>query len=300
MDVSIIIVNYKTISLVVNCIRSIILHTSGLSWEVIVVDNNSGDDCRGALDDFFSSNHNIRIVNLFKNIGFGGANNEGFKLVTGRNVFCLNPDTVLLNNAIKILSDYLDSHLDVGVCGGNLYDEQMKPTLSYMTFLPSITHEIDELLHGKISRLKNGNSTIFNHTDRVLSCGYITGADMMIRHSIIDEVGGFSPAFFMYYEETELTYRIKKAGYRICSVPDAKIQHLEGKSFKQTKLNERRISLSEQSRSIYYRLHYSLLYRIIANSIYGLFLISRYYLFMLKGNSKAAFFKCRLSYFNIV
>lgn len=300
MDISIIIINYKTINLVVDCIRSIKKYTDGLTYEIIVVDNNSGDECEKKFSEEFGENNNIIYAGLPENIGFGQANNVGIKLAKGRNIFFLNPDTKLLNNAIKILSYYLDTHQNVGVCGGNLYDEQVQPALSYMTFLPSITHELDELTHGFLSRKKHGINIRFNHTGHILPVGYITGADMMIKRNIINEIGGFSPAFFMYYEETELSYRIKKAGYQICSVPDAKIQHLEGKSFKCGKMNKKRIYLSEQSRYTYYRLHYSLFYRMVANFIYGSFLISRYAIFKLTKNSKASSFKCRLSFFQIV
>ena len=101
MDVSIIIVNYKTLSLIVNCIRSIIEKTDGISYEIIVVDNNSNDDFSKCLKDKFGNL--VKCVPLQENIGFGRANNEGLKIATGRNIFYLNPDTLLINNAIKIL-----------------------------------------------------------------------------------------------------------------------------------------------------------------------------------------------------
>lgn len=294
IDVSIVIVNYKTVNLIIDCIKSIKDKTKDINYEIIVVDNNSNDDFEKRLIIEFGNSVNLKCIALLDNVGFGKANNEGFKVANGRNVFCLNPDTILINNAIKILSDYLDANPDVGICGGNLFDEQMNPTLSYMTYLPSITHELDELTHGCLSRLKNGKNTRFNYTDEILSVGYITGADMMIRKSIIDKVGGFSPKFFMYFEETELTYRIKEAGYDIRSIPFVIIQHLEGKSFKPTKINRNRILLSERSRIIYYKLHYSLLYRVAVHMIYLLFLLSRFLFFLIKGDKKAQAYAYRL------
>ena len=252
MDVSIIIVNYKTVPLILNCLRSVYQYTENLSFEIIVVDNNSGDDFERKIKAEYD---NVKCIALAENIGFGRANNEGIKVAQGRNILFLNPDTLLLNNAVKILSDYLDAHPTVGVCGGNLYDEEMKPTHSYFMLLPSFVWELDLLCHGWLHRMAWGKNVQFNHRGKPRKVGYICGADMMVKRSVLEQVGCFSPLFFMYYEETELTYRIKDAGYSIISVPEAKIQHLEGKSMGGKQINMSRILYSERSLSIYYSLH---------------------------------------------
>lgn len=108
MDVSIIIVNYKTACLLANAVESIFDKTTGVDFEVIVVDNASGDDCGSLLARKFKGR--VTYVGLNENIGFGRANNEGARLAKGRNLFFLNPDTILLNNAVKLLSNYLDAH----------------------------------------------------------------------------------------------------------------------------------------------------------------------------------------------
>ena len=123
MDVSVIIVNYKTVPLILDCLESLRAKTKGITYEVIVVDNNSGDDFQERILERFPE---VQCLPLPENVGFGRANNEGLKIAKGRNIFFLNPDTLLLNNAIKILSDYLDGHPQVGACGGNLYDAEMK------------------------------------------------------------------------------------------------------------------------------------------------------------------------------
>ena len=101
MDVSIIIVNYNTRQLTSNCIESIFKYTNGVSFEVILVDNASTD---GSID-FFTNDERIIFISSKENLGFGRANNLGYKVAKGRYIFLLNSDTLLLNNAIKIFCD---------------------------------------------------------------------------------------------------------------------------------------------------------------------------------------------------
>lgn len=260
-DVSVVIVNYHTYSLLEACIKSIFKYTEGLDFEVIVVDNHSDSELTTKLDLVFPGK--VVVVQLSENVGFGRANNEGFKIATGKYVFCLNPDTLLLNNAIKILYDYLEQHPSVGVCGGNLFDSEMNPTHSYRMALPSLWWEMDWHLGCFFGMLIWGINLEFNHTDKPRRVGYITGADMMIRKEIINQVGGFSKYFFMYYEECEFTYRIRKQGYDVFSVPAARIQHLEGKSFPSSELTTK-TKYQTYSRLMYHRLCSPIVYRLLA------------------------------------
>ena len=236
-DVSIVIVNYNTYQLLESCVRSVIDYSKDIDYEIIVVDNGSDPELSSKLDSVFPNQ--VRTVLLTENVGFGRANNAGIDVACGRYVFFLNPDTVLLNNAIKILCDYMDSHPTVGVCGGNLYDADMKPTHSFRMLLPSIWWEIDYHLGYFFGKLLWGKNLEFNYTETPRPVGYITGADMMVRKDILDNVGRFSKHFFMYYEECELTYRVRKSGYKVFSVPTARIQHLEGKSFLSSELTSK-------------------------------------------------------------
>lgn len=246
-DVSIIIVNYNTSVLIRNLMKTIEEKTEGISYEVIVVDNNPTEQFAIDLKDYLDK---IIYLPLKENVGFGRANNEGLKVAKGRNIFFLNPDTLLINNAIKILSDYLDANENVGVCGGNLYDASMNPTHSFIPMLPSPIWDLNNLLANIIFKLFYGKNIQYNFTEKPLKVGYVTGADMMVRRSVLDEVGSFDSDFFMYYEETELSYRIKKAKFDIISLPEAKIIHLEGKSIS---TNSRREGLKSTSKKLYYQ-----------------------------------------------
>lgn len=275
MDVSVIIVNYHTSELVTDCLRSLYAQCRGVEYEVIIVDNASEPGLQRKFDELFPY-HEVKCLQLDENVGFGRANNAGAEIASGRNLFFLNPDTILVNDAVSILSDYLDSHADTGAAGGNLYDEDMQPMLSFRRRFPGVRWELNELLHNWPDRLKYSENRKFNHTGQPLKVAYITGADLMIPASVFHSIGGFSPEFFMYYEETDLCRRISLAGYRIMSLPEAKIQHLEGGSFSpdSAALAARR-QRAEHGRDTYYRRNVPPLRRHTANILYRLFVLSR-------------------------
>lgn len=225
MDVSIILVNYNTNDLLIECIHSIYLQTKLVSFEVVIVDNNSNTFYPR---DYTSLYEGIKVISLVSNIGFGRANNEGLKIAQGDYVFFLNSDTILLNDAVSILCNYLKKHNSVGICGGNLYTKEKKPNMSYTQSFPRVIDYIKLLMPFTFSISR---SDIFNITGNDMAIGgYISGADLMIRKELLDKYGGFDPLFFMYFEDVELCYRVKKEGFEIHSVPSAQIVHLQGAS----------------------------------------------------------------------
>jgi GT2 family glycosyltransferase len=189
-------------------------------------------------------------MQLPENVGFGRANNAGAKIAKGRKLFLLNPDTKLINNAIKILSDFLDNNADVGCCGGNLYYEDEMPACSFRKFLPGIFWELNEMFKTIPEQLIYRRGKIFNFSGKPCPVGYISGADLMIRKELFDTLSGFNPVFFMYYEEVELQFRIRKLNRKIFSVPSAKIIHLEGKSITSNIEREKHVI---RSKGCYYK-----------------------------------------------
>lgn len=261
LDVSIIIVNYNTLKMTDECICGVIKKTSGISYEIILVDNASTDGSK----EFFSADSRVRYIYNDENLGFGKANNKGLEIAEGRNVLFLNPDTLLRNNAIKILSDYLDCHSEVGACGGNLFGEDGTPGMSFRRYLPSVYEEVNRLLEYFPDKLIYGKNIKFNYSGKCMEVGFISGADLMVKHSVLDAVGAFNPRFHLYYEETELCLRIRQAGYGIMSVPHSEIIHYVGEST--GKDEGLRYCRMEKSRRIFYDLSYSKWYTTIADAI---------------------------------
>jgi len=226
MKVSIVIVNYNTRELLHACLESVYRHTSGIDFEVIVVDNASAD---GSADMVRTGFPLVTLVASPVNLGFGGANNLGASNATGEYLFLLNSDTLLIDNAILPLVEFMDSNGDCGICGGNLVDLEREPTHCYGPVLPSPWSDLHRFVKGSM-RIRYGKNWCYNHTGKPRKVGYITGADLLIRKEIFDRLNGFDPVFFMYYEETELTDRVRKDGWTVWSVPRATIIHIKGAS----------------------------------------------------------------------
>lgn len=274
MDVSIIIVNYNTLETTSSCIDSIFEKTSGIQFEVILIDNASTDGSR----EHFSNDKRITYHYSDINLGFGKANNKGLEIAQGRNILFLNPDTLLINNAIQILSDHLDRNRETGACGGNLFDYTGTPAFSFERIFPSLTSEFDRCLKGLITKAIYRRNRKFNYSEQDIGVAYIIGADLMIKKTILEEVGGFDERFFMYYEEVELCHRIHQKKYRITNVPSARITHLEGMSSRTTDTVTsltRNECMRLEGRKTYYDITHGRLYHKTANLARYLYFYSR-------------------------
>lgn len=255
MDVSVIIINYNTEKLVLDCLDSIYAKTYGIDFEIIVVDNDSSKEPLMLKED-----KRIKYIRSEINLGFGNANNLGAKYARGVYLFCLNPDTLLVNNAIKILYNFISTRNDVGACGPNLYKDDLTPNISFSVLPTGIYQEFID----SRSITKKHNMT-FNNTDECMDVNFSSGAALMIRRSLFDEIGGFGKDFFMYYEDNDICRKIKGGGYRIVNIPQSRVIHLDGKSF--TFKKEREL-LSLKGRRIYYENNYGIVYYYFSSVCY--------------------------------
>jgi len=243
MDVSIILVSYNTKNLTRNCIKSIYEKTENLKYDIRVVDNNSSDGSVQMIQEEFPQ---VKLVASSENLGFGKANNIAIKQSDAKYCFLLNTDTLLINNAVKMLFDFMEKpeNQNFGACGGQLYNADM--TLQHsvgefdtidMLYKKALGLNFDMLA----VRYKNlFKSKVKNHSETqqdrsfIFSPDYqpdfIIGADLMLRKSALDKTGAFDEQFFMFGEEAELCYRIKKHCYKIGFVPQASIVHFGGAS----------------------------------------------------------------------
>lgn len=251
-ELSIIIVNYNTKQLTCNCINSIKEKTKDLCYEIIVVDNASHDDSVSFLKQNFSD---LIILESPENIGFGRANNLAADIARADILFLLNSDTIIIDNSIKVLYDYLQEHPETGVCGGLLLNEDGSIGHSASCQL-SLKQDFINFLHWK-----NPLPPLETRISDVTDVGYICGADMMVKKEVFEEAGRFDPDFFLYFEESELSYRIKQRNYRIQLVPSARIIHLGGSSGTvKRELSEFVLSEKWFGRFLYFKKVYTLRY----------------------------------------
>lgn len=254
-DVSIVIVNYNTYNLTQACIESIYKRTKGVDFEVIVVENDSKDDSVIK----FRNDSRISLIESNKNLGFGRANNLGVKKAKGRYVFFLNSDTILLNNAVKLMADFMDEHgkrLGIGGLGCLLTGSDGKRTHSYAPF-PRMGRVLkdewgDHFLKRfgrRMKRLEEGIS--IDESMTYFPVNYVTGADLFVARETINRYGSFDPDFFMYYEEAEMQYRWYKNGLKSYILCSPQIVHLEGGSQRKASVQKQLTQL--KSMFIYFK-----------------------------------------------
>ena len=281
MDVSIVMINYNTYDLTKNAIESIFTHTADLQYEIILVDNNSPDNSGDMLKNYFEDK--IIYIQSGGNLGTSKAFNMGVREAKGKYILWLNTHILVSDNFVYNLFDYMEKDANCCICGGNLTNANNEPTHSYMLDLPSLktvrkSNGLCHMIKNKLTKCDIKNQ--YNFTDKPLGVGYITGADMMIRKSVIDEIGGFDEDIFMYAEECEFTFRMKqRTHYKVISVPTATMQHLEGASFgKESAFNERRFRAMLNGNSIYFE------------KCYGKSTLIKYLRLLCRANLKLAVF----------
>lgn len=219
---SVIIVNYNTKELTLNCVKSIQQHFNPSMYEVIIVDNDSSDGSAVYLRNELPQG--IVIENK-RNAGFGTANNIAAAKASGEYLLLLNSDTLVKDNVLDKLIGFYNKYaaLKPGVVGTPLIDEAGKVIHSFGNF-PFPLKLFTGPCKSKADTLKDAEQNYFTPTKIVV------GADMFLKKSVFDEVGGFDENIFLYEEELELQYRLQQKGYTQFVINEKSIIHLEGQS----------------------------------------------------------------------
>ncbi|MBI2192912.1 MAG: glycosyltransferase family 2 protein [Planctomycetes bacterium] len=224
-DLSVVVVNWNLRALVLEAIQSAFDTIQSHSFEVIVVDNASGDGSAEAVRDRFPKVH---LIQNAENRGFGCANNQAFAIARGRHLLLLNSDARLLPGAADTLADFLDAHPDVGICGGQLLNPDGTPQNSFDNFPTLATELTNKAVLRRLfparypSRLQPGIE--------IRDVEVVIGALMLVRADLAGRLGGFDPGYFLFLEETDLCYRARLEGFRVCQVTAARAVHHQGRS----------------------------------------------------------------------
>lgn len=225
MDVSVIIVNWNTRDLLLDCVTSLYTTTKDLKFEIFLVDNASSDDSVASVRERYPE---VQIIQNNRNLGFAAANNKALRGMRGRYALLLNTDTVLTDDAISRLVAFMDRHADAGMACGQLLNgdgSKQNSVANFPTFLPMLCNEtiLRILLPGKFPSKRRE----YTEPVEVDSC---IGACLMVRKKAIDEVGLLDERYFFFMEETDWALTMRKAGWKSYLVPDACIYHLQGQS----------------------------------------------------------------------
>lgn len=254
MDVSVIIISYNSCKLTLQAVASVMHCTSGLQFEIIVVDNKSIDDTVSTLKNQFPD---VIVIENDTNIGFGQANNIAVNKSKGEFCFFLNSDAYLLSNSILEFYKFLAKNPQVFAAGGQLFFENFDTNISVARF-PCYENFIEESFwrhfYKKYFYFNKPDQTPYD-ISKIQVVDYVSGANLFIRTSIFKKVGGFRKEFFMYFEETELQYRIKKLNptYNVYFLPFIKIVHIGQGSDLHGKKSIRFKLLYLKSRAYYFR-----------------------------------------------
>lgn len=227
MDLSIIIVNYNTANLTNNCIESIYKTTRNLTFEIIVVDNQSIDNSKLKITEKFAE---VIWIDMKYNAGFARANNAGIKRAKGRNILLLNSDTIVLPNALQTCSQFLDNNSTIAACGCQLLNEDYSLQFSGGYFERGKRWLFDVPIWKKYTkRLAKYLAHKPSKSMKQLELDWLIGAFIMTKRSIIDKGGMLDEDFFLYAEEIEWCFRLKRFG-KIVLLNSVKIIHLTGAS----------------------------------------------------------------------
>ncbi len=260
-DISIIIVNWNAKEYLEGCLRS--LHNSshnGLSYEVLVVDNASAD---GSATMVAQSFPNVNVILNGRNCGFAKANNQGIKQSRGRHILLLNPDTVVFPGALEEMAHFLDNNPDVGAVGPLMIGARGETLESFSHFpgLHLLLRGLAIVVLGSYYRDEKITSLEPRQVD------WVGGACLMVKKEALDEIGLLDEAFFMYWEEADLCYRLRRKDWKTYYLPRPRVIHYQGRSAAKAKdkVMIHGILLQEWGRSTgwFFKKHYPIWIRFI-------------------------------------
>lgn len=226
--VTIVIVSYNTREILQNCLEALYRGSDGIGMEVFVVDNDSRDNSAQMVRETFPQ---VRLIANKANLGFAAANNQAFMLAKGHYIILLNPDAYVGPSSIPNAVKFMDQNPRCGLCGGKIISPEGKLEPSARRFPTPLFKLLT--LSGLSARFPK--SRIFNRHEfgefahnRPLEVDWVPGTFTIIRKEMLEKIGEFDERFFIYYEETDLCLRAKKAGWSIFFIPDAEVMHIGG------------------------------------------------------------------------
>ena len=255
MQLSIIIVNYNVKYFLEQCLQSVLLATKNCTAEIFVVDNNSTDGSKQFLEPLFKEVH---FIWLPKNIGFAKANNIALTKTSGDYILFLNPDTIVAEDSFEKTIAFLQNNTAIGALGVKMIDGSGLFLKESKRAFPSPSISLFKILglanlfpKSKLFAKYHMGHLSVNENNEV---DVLAGAFMLVPKVVLNVVGSFDEAFFMYGEDVDLSYRIQKAGYKNYYFAKTTILHFKGESTKKGSLNY--VSLFYKAMNLFVHKHY--------------------------------------------
>lgn len=280
-ELSIIIVNFNVKHFLDQCLGSIENATKDINIEVIIVDNNSVD---GSVNMIETKYPHFNLIQNKQNVGFAKANNQAIKKATGKYILLLNPDTLVEEDTFTKCISYLDQNPDTGALSVKMIDGKGKylpeskrgfPTplvAFYKIFgITSLFPKSKKFARYYLGHLPN---------DQINEVDILPGAFLMIRKNVLNETGMLDEDFFMYGEDIDMSYRIKKEGYKNIYFPETTIIHYKGESTKKGSLNY--VMIFYNAMKIFVRKHYSDSTAVVFKAIINIAIYFRAFISILK------------------
>ena len=252
VSLSIIVISYNTKDLTKNCIESIQKNTKGIKYEIIVIDNASTDGTIKAI-----SGLKVRLIKNKSNLGFAKANNQGIKIAKGSYILLLNSDTLISDNVLGEVVGWMSKNPRVGVatCALKNKDGSLQATGGYFPTLIRVFSWmtiqdfpcVDFLIKPFHPKLK------FYAYKEEKDLDWVTGAFLLVRKKVIEEIGGLDEDYFMYGEDLDFCFRAKEKGWLVKYLPEFSIIHYGGAS----SAKEFPLLSEYKSTKIFYKKHYS-------------------------------------------
>ena len=269
--VTTIIVNYRLKYFLEQTLLSVREAYQKVSGHTIVIDNNSGDDSIDYLKERFDD---VTFICNTENVGFSKANNQGFNLADTDYILVLNPDTIIGENTLKDTIEWMDSHDDCAAIGVKMIDGNGNFLPESKRSFPSIWNSFCKLFGLSAifpkSRLFARYHLRYLPEDEPHIVETLAGAFMLLRTSIVKEIGGFDEDFFMYGEDMDLSYRMSANG-KACYYLPTPIIHYKGECTKTESINY--VKIFYEAMHIFYRKHYprrSFMSKIFVNGAIGM------------------------------
>lgn len=276
MRLAVVIVNYKTANLVIQCLESTLPQLAGIDAQVVVVDNCSQDNSLAILRDWVLADddgHVVKLVDAGTNGGFSAGNNIGIRAIDAKFYLLLNSDTIVRPGAIATLLQTAETWPEAGIVSPRLEWLDGTPQESCFRYLSPLSELIDAARTGPVTAALARFTVPLPVSDTIVRPDWTSFACVLVGRGLLNQIGLMDEGFFMYFEDVEFCRRARKAGWDIVHNPKARVVHLRGGSspVKQRTLERKRLPryyYASRTRCLY--LAYGRLGLTLANILWSL------------------------------